>query len=1265
MANLSVEELAALEAVKQQRAASAAPSQTEPLTGVGEEYGSFLGTLGAGIETSWDAFIAANSPKEQSGYANRKLGKSLEELKKHEAKADMFTQVGAGLTRYSPAIGISLLPVPGARIAGAAVGGVIAAFDALTEQAREGVPLNTESAMGAGAVTAALDLATGGAARLAKTPVKRFFAERTGEALTGAGSQAAINVSADKDFTDNLGTAALFSAGAGAGLTGVGKGLKRLNPWGEGAVKDSTAVEGQVGKVLPEDFKNSAIDQENKVFNKIEELKGSKSREDAEDIASDIVTDGVTGGTDAAILAALRKFEGGELVPHAFDVDVAEGLSGSGPTRNLAEMFGISKEDIKKSGDITLDARRGAYGKEIEGDNTRPKDEFAFKKFYDGRMADINNVFKDNANFATSLKKKYDREDRSAAEYQAVEDLGIALRNLRDGAKEGSEDFIAENAQKALARATELGVIDDLKGFSGKAGEFDPIHDIRARRIFDQIADKRLPGVRNINPDARAKGGEQAGPSAGKDLTSLVGKGFKLVGRVFAPNQSQKKLRDIKEKSKALTQSLTSTPKKPSQKLSDEPTVQDASELEAELEAARMKAEEAVQAELKKRRAESSWKMAGQPKQTKAPSDEELMPVEEAKEIFDEVFEKARPLPTGKPHQRKIEPTPSDKPTVKPRLKTDPKARQTLAEQRGLAEERKTLHDVLKRDKGASDEEASEFLDSFDNIRNNAAEAGYAKNVEKYVKDKFDEKVKADAANADAEVKRLQEEAEANVEEVVPDFTDKQNLVRSRLEARGFESDVVDEAFARAKVSDPSKDFDPTTVNEWAKTVRKERMEALTKREGEVKAKADKALADEKKASVPNARKTLAQYVSDNGFDLSKDPNLQDTIDNALASKETITPAQVNGIKQKLNVQMRKLRDAQTAKIEADKQAVIDRQNELDGELEKLRLSESNTQAADIRKVVKEQEALDRELEALRIKEENAKTAELESQAKQRASEEAELDSLRRSESSKQVTDMENLRKEREAEKAKQDEIDSSEQSSKDLDEQIGQLETELRNAGADEGTIANVMLKHFKGKTSKLSDRDFKNVLTSSLDRINRAKTQADNKAKGPIQKKVSSMSDEALKGAGKSVVSQIIKGDSNGTRVVSEVVADTLKKRGMDRDAELISTVTEIMETAKERMKEFPDNPELWVSSEDAGNIQSIMSKREGGKEAGNVLVQLRTKLFGDKKIDHIRLSRSKIKEIIDNLRGAKEGLEEKRKTVAKLRLLPKKRGGKVKEG
>lgn len=734
----------------------------EPITDTGEEYGSFLGTLGSSVEAGWDAYVAAAAPKEHSGYASRKLGKSLEELKKHETKADVFTQVASGVARYAPAIGVSMLPVPGARVAGATVGSQIAAADALLEQAREGKPLDMGSAQGAGAVTAALDLATGGAARLAKGPVKRFVAERTGEAVSGAGGQAAINVAADKDISEGLGEAALFSAAAGTGLDLGGRALKRLSPWGEDAVKDGTAAGDQVGRVLPEDFKNSAIDQEDKIFNLTERLKDSKTRGEAEGTASEIVDEGVVGGAPAAILSAIRKFEGGELVPHAFDVDVAEGLSGSGPTRNLAEMFGISKEDIKKSGDATLDARSRLIGKDIEGDNTRATDEAAFKKFYDGRMTDINNVFKDNADFAANLKKKYEREDRSAAEYEAVEDLGIALRKLRDGAKSGSEDLISENAQKALARATELGVLKDLKGFSGKAGEFDPVNDVRSRRIFDQIAHRRLPGVSNITPDPRAKGTGQAGPEP-IDAVPL-GRTGKTLMSLVRPKASQKKLKAMKEKSKELTQSLTGGPKKPSKKPVDESVVEDVPEVDAELEAARAKAEAAVQEELKKRRAESSWKMAGQPKaRQKAPSDEELMPVEEAKEIFDEVIKKAGvTLPTGAPKQRKVEPepAPSDEPQVRTRLNTDTTARKTLAEQAGLAQERQSLHDMLKRDRGVSDEEARAFLDTAGDIRTNAQESGYGKNVEKYVKDQFDAVKAAKKEEGGSKVRTLEDRLE-------------------------------------------------------------------------------------------------------------------------------------------------------------------------------------------------------------------------------------------------------------------------------------------------------------------------------------------------------------------------------------------------------------------------------------------------------------------------------------------------------------------------
>ncbi|QEG09062.1 hypothetical protein HWC29_gp124 [Aeromonas phage 4_4572] len=524
------------------------------------------------------AHIAATSTTDPdaSNYSKRVGRQAAREALAEESKLGTVGRFAAAGAQYAPAIGAGMVnPIAGAGIASGMSYG-----DILSEQDRLRGEYDPQSAKLGAAATGVIDLASGGLgskfAGLARRPVQKIAAEVVEDAASSAGSQVATNLAAGKDWQEGYAEALLGGAAFGQGLRGLNRaGQYVVNKAGEKAIKDTVKIQSDHKVNLDPTFADNFTEYSNAA----EALK-QKAREAvtpderAESISAFTNLSAKNAGEAAKMNAYILATDNNiGLTDAAFNYNYTSDLGRTGAKKFAGMDFNLSPEAVGKTAALNEEARPSVLRNQkakVAGE-TR---ESHFKQVQEKGTETLNKVLGNFHANQTSIdnridelvgQKKLDPWSVSDDTLTKYEDLSSTLSNLSTlsnsylAGKDVSSK-IERQSRRAMELATELGEIDNLKGFDGKPGSFNPIMDVMTASHLEKMLTSEYPAFHHGVPQvSREKAGVQPSGAQGAlglgtmilapaamplvATRALVRRGAELAGAT----KSQRRIRKAKE----------------------------------------------------------------------------------------------------------------------------------------------------------------------------------------------------------------------------------------------------------------------------------------------------------------------------------------------------------------------------------------------------------------------------------------------------------------------------------------------------------------------------------------------------------------------------------------------------------------------------------------------------------------------------------------------------------------------------------------------
>lgn len=558
------------------------------------EDASIFDTAVKKLQTANEAFWSTQVSEENSNFANAMARSKAVEYKEARDKLGMVGQIAAEAPGIAATIGAGLInPVAG----GAVAAGYYTA-DNLANQVVEGQEADFDKALRYGIAGGALDAATGGVAgRIragmqagkAAAPLagKGFLPPTLGQRAAHAAGQAApgvavnlgediissvggtalSNVATGKNWDEGLGEAALLGAGAGTAIRGSLAGLNKVrqtmpNKGGQAALDNIDGMKMD-NDINPSDTFTGEVygyhNQYTDLVNEANVAKSPEARKEAIDAAINMAYNNGGRAADALALKIARENKL-ELMDHSFDNTFTSGMGAGGDSYHIGRELGIEDSAMRRSGEVADVARASRFnrGKAVKEGLTKEADQAKFQQAFEEVDRKMRKPFNDNITYVERLieESKHNPnigEDRVAA----LRRMRTDLRSLRSDMnsyvgveKQDVSEALKLHSQRIMENASNLGILDDLKGLDG---QFNPLVDIMAIDRMERMSRSRMPGVHNANPDKYKNKwlGEQGGNVF--DAAMLATGNFlpviaRNIGKDLSALKSQSDLRSFKER---------------------------------------------------------------------------------------------------------------------------------------------------------------------------------------------------------------------------------------------------------------------------------------------------------------------------------------------------------------------------------------------------------------------------------------------------------------------------------------------------------------------------------------------------------------------------------------------------------------------------------------------------------------------------------------------------------------------------------------------
>lgn len=400
-------------------------------------------------------------------------------------------------------------------------------------------------------------------------------------------------------------------------------------------------------------------------------------------------------------------------------------------------------------------------------------------------------------------------------------------------------------------------------------------------------------------------------------------------------------------------------------------------------------------------------------------------------------------------------------------------------------------------------------------------------------------------------------------------LADKHGTVRSRLEASGYDKEIIDEALKRGGASDTSKDFDVTTVNKWAQTLNKEK---VAKAKEEAKTAEDAAKVAAEAAKKKDQKWLVDQYLK--GLKVDKEPELRE-LANKMMNKgrnKPLSEQQMQTLFNRIDSYLENQKNAYEASFKAGTG---------DSPLDKAK---SATYASMQKTLRENQKKADAQAEEARL-------------ATEQATKEAQ----------QKTADYEKLFTQAEKNMKKFDDI-------KALDKQIREMTDSLIDMDAPEQFVQQAIHNTFIKRDTPLNDRELNKARAKVVNELEKLMNAEVSTAKAQVKPEIKKMSDGELIAAREEVMSSTVENISEPqNQALVQSISEELQTRGLKKEQEIISTYNEVVTKAEHMQKLYPDNPEWWIPADAVDAIQRSFGKGDSSSFAGPLLRRLREKFYG----------------------------------------------------
>lgn len=1200
-----------------QQGGAPAPSQpVEDKSWYDFDGGRVVDSLKQGLRTTREALVAGGVSPEYSNYANARARREAERLKNMEADNSIVENIAAGVGRYAPAIGAGMVnPYLGAA---AATG--IATGDAMVEQAKEGMDINPNTALAAGAATGAIDLATGGLGNQVIKQGMKFIpkpttfagkaATRLAEDVTSAvGGEAAINLAAGRDATDNLGTAALMGGAAGATLRG---GIKAAtNPK---ALADE--LSSSFGGTKPKDeFVNQVAAERTRNQEAYDKVDSSVSDADLDTNVDALIKATQNNSYDSAA-RAIKILQDNDLplTDAAMGAKVPSSLRADADSVMLGEVIGgLDLASVRKAGDVAKSAKRGWFdGGDINKGFTREEHQIRVQDSYDKAALQVLGTFSSNKVKGQELLTR-GLEDGSIQKGSAIEKDFTALnRHLRE--LEENTKGISGRHKKDISDSTEfhtkefmklskkLGISDQFADEAGNVGRWNPLETMQTANAMELIGSSQMRNIHQANTDPNVNSNSLSGKALGV-LTGGLYTGARGASRLIGEMRSRGKLaKTIKKGSKR----ATDLEKAIQEKLKTGDLAGAAREAELNIGGG-LGGVKPTTARPRKGASEASQEapIVSEPTRTQGEPEApqqgpERFTAEEWEAQQKSRYDAEEKAATEAPKEKlrtAIRPT---KPKEKAVADRTPAYRKDIEKYK---DENKQIDRLISNNEDAPQRE--DFLASVGSLSGLKDMHKKSTNKGESLEAFFNREYKKDVAAK----KVAQSEADAKVREEEAVKTEKAEAERVKgmdeeklvTKARAADIDDADLAAARTKVlgDDPVTSKNLGDVIAAAKAIRAGREKEASKIAAEAAEAAKTATAKASLAAQRGKVTKLLNSVKGAGKEFEE---FKSTIQGQMKrSMKPLTDAKLESIHQKfeetVKAEIRRL--SEVVRKTGDEQAkdIVD---SLRGNI---------GQSKELIKLMRE------DLEALReatVKEQKLR--------KEKETAEATLQS-----------NMEKVKKE------------------------TADYEKAL-DYGYSNGLDVKAV-KKLKAKATKdgvFGFNQFKKLVDEDASQKS-AKKQAD------FERKFEGATKEQLDKHALDIISKDMA--SAGLNTDGKAALAALESKGLGTDTkELVRVYSDAIEKGMARKEAFPNNPELWLSRDTINSVQDLMRKTPGSSGTGSVGTRLRAKIFDTDKKRSL-MTEEAIQKVIDRKQkkgGKLEGEDVKEKlkgrNMARLRRLQK---------
>lgn len=557
-----------------------APTSETPVDqgwGLGEGGWEGVGRAAGQRVLSGLAHIAATSTSdpEASNYSRRVGRESAISAEQEEAKLGTAGRFAAGGAQYAPAIAAGMVnPFLGAGVASGMSYG-----DILSEQEKLTGEYDTKKAGIAATGAGLIDLATGGiGGRFVSAPLaKRIIASGAEDAISSGTSQVLTNLAVGKDWHEGVPEAAVGGAAFGGALRGLNKAANiAVNRGGTKAIENTQRIQRDHKVNLNPDFATNVAEFSNASESFREKARSAQTPQEREEAIDAFTNLSAKNAGDAAKMNAylLATNRGVGLTDASLNYNYTQDLGRSGPTKFAGSNFGLDQAQVDKIAALKHEARPSIFrnrGAKVAGET---KESF-LKNVKDVGMTVLNDVkgtFSDNV---TTITKRFDELNAqrklnpwavSPETVKSYAELRSTLSSLDSDMKaqlkgEDKSSAIEYGSNKAMKLAAELGELDNLKGFDGTPGSFNPIMDVMTAQHLDNMFKAEYPAFHKGVPDpSKEKAGREVSPvekaavaatvfgTGGAALPLVIGRGaLKSLSEGVSAKRSQTKLRKAKE----------------------------------------------------------------------------------------------------------------------------------------------------------------------------------------------------------------------------------------------------------------------------------------------------------------------------------------------------------------------------------------------------------------------------------------------------------------------------------------------------------------------------------------------------------------------------------------------------------------------------------------------------------------------------------------------------------------------------------------------